>query len=726
MLKQTDTGPKDGRRAHSMTAWISVIILMAGTFLAAPARATPSPSEPTKYALLIGINNYKVSNLKSLEGAHNDVELIRQVLIQRFEMDPAHITVLLDEDATHDAIKTQFEALAERLKPGDMVYIHYSGHGSYSCDLNGDEDPSWGKDSTWVAYGSRSKASESGSDCTGFQSEDMATRSPDLPGDLNEYDILDDEIYGWLASLCQRTDQVIFVSDSCHSGTVTRGDTFMTRGVPLDSRPHPLGTVPDVTVPITGLRVSACRDDEEAVEYKPGNRKHGLFTWFWAKSLNEAQPGETWWDVFRRTRARIQPVRGRQHPRIEGDRRKAVFDGRFTERPRTAVVISVSFNKDQAKIDEGQLLGVTVGSIYRKYAPGSDDGELPTLEITETAATWSRGPVTGDLEIGDRLELIRYQQSTEPPRVLIREDLDQDEALAAKLKGAVANLPAFVTVTDPKNCDLILQILRPHQDPEGVYLYESDSHSLPQSFAREQPECWILTAEEALYHDNLRIPLTEQKKGIETVCEHLSRIGRIWNLTTLSAAPGAPCPLELEITVHSEVAAGTPGDVIEVPIEGKSVFWKEESTIRAENLREYDIRVGQLLTFSIRNRSKRPYYSYLIDITSDGDILPFYPAFFQRMEAGLIHASSGPTEIQNKLLIDKPGREYIRLIASIEPIDIYLLEEEGFRSASQLGRKMSPLETLLTQKAGMSRSSSPPAIATAEWGTIQVTFQVNP
>lgn len=732
MLKQTGTEPKDRWQALSMTAWLCLITLLAATLLAAPARSTTSSSQPRKYAILIGINKYEGSHFKSLKGALNDVELIRQVLIHRFEMDPVNITVLLDEDATHDAIKTQFEALAERLKPGDMVYIHYSGHGSYTRDMNGDEAPSWGKDSTWVTFGARSKASGSGSDCAGFQagngaSRDMAPGSTDLPGDLNEYDILDDEIHGWLASLCQKTDQVIFVSDSCHSGTVTRGDTFMARGVPLDSRPHPLGTVPAVTVPITGPRVSACRDDEEAVEYKPGNRIHGLFTWFWAKSLDEAQPGETWLDVFRRTHVRMQQAKGMcQRPRIEGDHRKPVFDGRFAERPRTAVVTFVSFRKDQAKIDEGQLLGVTVGSIYRKYAPGTDVSELPTLEITETAATWSRGSVTGGLKIGDRMELIRYQQTEDHLRVLIRPDLDQDEPLSDKLKKAVIILPAFVTVTDPKNCDLILQILRPRQDPEGAYLYESDRHSLPRSFPREHPECWILTPEEILYHDNLRIPMTDQKKGVEKVCEYLSRIGRIRNLTTLSAAPGANCPLELSVTIRGEVPTGTPGDVIEVPIDGNPVFWKKEATVIAENLREYDIRVGQLLTFAIRNRSERPYYSYLIDITPDGDIKPFYPPPFQRMEAGLIHPASGPNEIQSKLLIDKPGREYIRLIASIEPIDIYLLEEQGFQKAKQRGGKMSPLEALLTQKAGKLRSSSPPPIATGDWGTVQVTFHVNP
>lgn len=46
-----------------------------------------------------------------------------------------------------------FAELAERVRPGDFVYIHYSGHGAQTQDLNGDGRS--GKDQTWVTYGAR-------------------------------------------------------------------------------------------------------------------------------------------------------------------------------------------------------------------------------------------------------------------------------------------------------------------------------------------------------------------------------------------------------------------------------------------------------------------------------------------------------------------------------------------------------------------------------------------
>lgn len=89
------------------------------------------------------------------------------------------------------------------MQPGDFVYIHYSGHGSQTADLNFDEYS--GNDQTWVSYGARQDENE----------------QKDKQKD--NYDVLDDEIDNWLSDLYAKTDQIVFVSDSCHSATVFRG-----------------------------------------------------------------------------------------------------------------------------------------------------------------------------------------------------------------------------------------------------------------------------------------------------------------------------------------------------------------------------------------------------------------------------------------------------------------------------------------------------------------------
>jgi len=153
-----------------------------------------------KHALLIGIQDYSNTPFNSLKGPVNDIKLTEDVLRKRFGFSNDNFITLLDDKATHTGIENAFEALIKRVNPDDFVYIHYSGHGSQTADLNGDEK----QDQTWVSYGARTS--------------DEAHK--------DNYDVLDDEINAWMAQLYDKTDQVVFVSDSCHSATVSRGFTL--------------------------------------------------------------------------------------------------------------------------------------------------------------------------------------------------------------------------------------------------------------------------------------------------------------------------------------------------------------------------------------------------------------------------------------------------------------------------------------------------------------------
>ena len=82
-----------------------------------------------KLALLIGINQYPFAT--GLEGCLTDVELQRELLIQRFGFRAADVVVLTDWQATREAVTTAFlEHLTQQAKPGDVVVVHFSGLGS--------------------------------------------------------------------------------------------------------------------------------------------------------------------------------------------------------------------------------------------------------------------------------------------------------------------------------------------------------------------------------------------------------------------------------------------------------------------------------------------------------------------------------------------------------------------------------------------------------------------
>ncbi len=47
-----------------------------------------------------------------------------------------------------------FKRLAARCRRGDIVYVHYSGHGQLMTDLDGDEALRWnGRHSAWDSRG---------------------------------------------------------------------------------------------------------------------------------------------------------------------------------------------------------------------------------------------------------------------------------------------------------------------------------------------------------------------------------------------------------------------------------------------------------------------------------------------------------------------------------------------------------------------------------------------
>lgn len=152
--------------------------------------AAPAYTLAENRALLIGIDDYQVA--PQLVGSKDDVEHIRQFIQEVWRYRPEQIRTLTDGQATYQNILAEFDNwLIAGSRPGDHVLFFYSGHGSFLKDNNGDEKD--GNDETLVAV-------EATSDGKG--------------------QIRDDEIQSRFRKLAGR--QVMFIADSCHSGTVTR------------------------------------------------------------------------------------------------------------------------------------------------------------------------------------------------------------------------------------------------------------------------------------------------------------------------------------------------------------------------------------------------------------------------------------------------------------------------------------------------------------------------
>lgn len=689
---------------------------------------------PEKYALLIGIDDYAGTALPSLKGAKNDVKLMADLLTTRFGFPEKNIFTLIDREATHTGIAQAFAGLENILQTGDMVYIHYSGHGSRVPDLNHDERKFQGRqmDSTWVSYGSRTELPAGAGTYAGISKRGIGlSAGTGVYTRLdNEYDIIDDEINIWLSTLSRKTGRIVFVSDSCHSGTVTRAtDALRTRGVAADKRIHPRGKITPAAGPIAGVRITACRDNEKAREYKAGDKIHGLFTWFWARSLEATAPGHTWDDLYKITAARVRNQSDRrQHPQIEGSRNFPVYGGLFVEKKSTIAVKDVMPDGKYLYLNAGSLLGVTVGSVYREYNPNKPSTALTPVTITKVRPTWSLGKCRGALAVGDLVMLESYQPDTEPVKITIRSDLERDAPLLDKLTAMVKGLNAYEISASQAHNGLLLRILRPKKDTHGRYIYAAKADTLPVSCADAAPECWVLTTGEELYnsHSHLKVDLTGEK-GMEYLKINLNKIARIKNVLTLSAAPDQKPFVDLNVTIWEHADETTP----DAQSMGKGKYWKTVKTLPVQALDQMVFKADEehqrMLTFSMKNRSSSAYHTYLINITPSGAINPFFPGP-DFPDTGYL----GPREemvIEGlSFYIDTPGREHIRLIASRTPVDIYVLRQGAFagRTNKKTRSSANPLERLLQMKAGAvkTRGKSGTGFQASEWTTVQGGFIV--
>lgn len=160
----------------------------------------------TKRALLVGISDYGApanatrSQWSNIHGA-NDVELMATTLkSQKFK-----ITTVINQQATAKRIRKELTSLVKSCRTGDVVYIHFSGHGQPFEDKSGDEEDGW--DEAIIPYDAQkvySKGKYEGAN-----------------------HILDDELYGYFNQIRTKIGAkgfICVVIDACHSGGSSRGD----------------------------------------------------------------------------------------------------------------------------------------------------------------------------------------------------------------------------------------------------------------------------------------------------------------------------------------------------------------------------------------------------------------------------------------------------------------------------------------------------------------------
>ena len=167
-----------------------------------------SVTSQTKRALVVGLGQQQDKAWNKING-DKDVPIVQGMLKSAgFKS----VTTLVNQQATKAGIIGAFKRMAASCKQGDVVYIHYSGHGQQMTDVHNDETD--GLDECWIPYDAYRKA------CKTYHGEKHLT---------------DDELNVYLNAIRDKIGakgKLLVVIDACHSGDGTRGDNDdIVRGV---------------------------------------------------------------------------------------------------------------------------------------------------------------------------------------------------------------------------------------------------------------------------------------------------------------------------------------------------------------------------------------------------------------------------------------------------------------------------------------------------------------
>lgn len=207
----------------------------------------------TRRALIFGLGKQADSCWGKING-DNDVYYVEQMLRTIGYTD---IVKLRNEEATKAAMVQAFIDLAGRCRKGDVVYVHYSGHGQLMTDLNGDEAEKWNGrhaqwDEAWIPYDAYMHY---------------------CPEDRGEKHLCDDEVAMLLSVIRQKVGskgEIVVAIDACHSGDATCGEADEpVRGVDVKFNiPKTILDTPAEPVKEEWLTISACLPYQLCTEIK--------------------------------------------------------------------------------------------------------------------------------------------------------------------------------------------------------------------------------------------------------------------------------------------------------------------------------------------------------------------------------------------------------------------------------------------------------------------------
>jgi len=250
----------------------------------------------TKKALCVGINDYPFGDANDLRGCVNDANDWSNLLRKHFDF--TDIKQLLNADATKASILHGLKGLLVGAKAGDVLVFTNASHGTYLADTD-DDEPKF----------------------------DEAL----CPYDSDTNLLVDDELRELFLNIADGV-RLTVISDSCHSGSVTRvAVTEYRRNRQLN--PSILGnrvlsgeemrTARQAAekFPESGMKevlLSGCKSNQTSADAYIANDYHGAMSYYAIKAITDAGYNLTYAELHKRLLPMLEEENYDQVPQLEG------------------------------------------------------------------------------------------------------------------------------------------------------------------------------------------------------------------------------------------------------------------------------------------------------------------------------------------------------------------------------------------------------------------------
>ncbi len=574
----------------------------------------PNIGYSVNHALIVAVGDYPQNNGWHWISSENDANHIYSALI-RNEFNSDNITILINSQATYNSIINEFDNLLERVKDGDIVFFHFSGHGQQVTDDDNDELD--GLDEAIVPYDSPIDY---------------------IPGVYEGERLIRDDILGkYLSKLrakCGSHGQVVFTIDSCHSGTGTRGfgnsrgttkimgtnqfDIIESSDQAIEFNQNDSSKQLSPFVSIFASKASELNfetlDDQ--------NKGVGSLSYSIASVLANSKGDKSFEDFFTEVKYKMKSVAPYQNPQFECEG-AAVFMGNGRKRSSNMSIIEEFVDEGNLIANFGTIDGVFKGSsidIFDKEKKIIGSGTVVYTDLTKSTIRIYQSTFTK--------KEMAYVSPREKTLPLIKPSVSINLLSQSPWKKSLDNLREKVGwVLNESNTEL--------------YIEDCSPNNLLQIFTKNGEILHEVTFSE----DNLKRHIHEIKKIIFAFTQ-----GKYLKHYQSNSAD-----FDFNLTVN--VVDCQTGIVVK---EGKNI---------GEKLK---LKVGECIKIVIENIGAKAGYFSLLDIQPDNMINLIIPAMNLGYTSSEYYLKPGERyETDYNLKIYEPlGEETFKLIASNEALDL--------------------------------------------------------